>query len=74
MNNTTSNKAAIFAKNLIKNIENETIKRKIPPNPGEKYSPEREELALYQFKRYIGSLRCLIDRQTVKDIRNYDIL
>lgn len=64
-----TNKSAMYAKKLIKNIENENLKRKCLPNHGEKYSGPRENLSLYQYKRYLGSLRCMLD---VKIMREYD--
>lgn len=64
-------KSAIYAQALTKKIEDETIKRKCLPNHGEKYSGHREELSLYQYKKYLGSLRCMLDVRTMKGFDRY---
>lgn len=69
MKQNITNKSTIYAKKFIQNIENETLKRKCLPNHGDKYSGPREDLALYQYKRYLGSLRCMLD---VKNMREFD--
>jgi len=50
-----------LAKNLTTNIENGTILRKSPSTSIDYYDEQVEELCLYRYKRYLGSLRCLLD-------------
>ena len=69
MKDQSISKANYFAKKLTQNIENGTIQRKVLISEyGEKYSgPPSDELALFWYKRYIGSLRCMIDMKTMKE-------
>lgn len=71
MKNKATNKATLYATSLTRNIENETLKRKCLPNHGDVYSGPREELSLFQYKRYIGSLRCMIDMKTMREYDRY---
>lgn len=71
MNIKATDKASLYAKNLIQSIENEHLKRKCLPNHGDVYSGPREELSLFQYKRYIGSLRCMIDMKTMREFDRY---
>ncbi len=60
-------KSTIYAKELTANIKNGTIKRKCLHNHGDEYSAAKEELALFQYKRYLGSLRCMLDTKSMRD-------
>lgn len=71
MKNMATDKATLYATSLTQNIENETLKRKCLPNHGDVYSGPREELSLFQYKRYIGSLRCMIDMKTMREYDRY---
>ena len=71
MKNKATDKATLYATSLTRNIENETLKRKCLPNHGDVYSGPREELSLFQYKRYIGSLRCMIDMKTMREYDRY---
>lgn len=71
MKNMATDKATLYATSLTRNIENETLKRKCLPNHGDVYSGPREELSLFQYKRYIGSLRCMIDMKTMREYDRY---
>lgn len=71
MKDKTMNKANLYAISLTQNIENESFKRKCLPNHGDVYSGPREELSLFQYKRYIGSLRCMIDMRTMREFDRY---
>lgn len=66
MNNKLQNNALIYGKKLSEKIENEEILRKCLPNHGEVYSGAREEIALFQYRRYLGSLRCLLDLKNME--------
>ena len=70
MRNNNENNSNFYASSFVQNIENGTIKRKCLPNHGEKYSGAREELSLYQYKRYLGSLRCVLDIANMKGYRH----
>lgn len=72
MKENTMSKSTIYAKKLTKNIENHTIKRKCLPNHGDKYSGPREDLALFQYKRYLGSLRCMLDVRKMREFDRYE--
>lgn len=72
MKNNQDNKSNFYAASFVRNIENGTIKRKCLPNHGEKYSGAREELSLYRYKRYLGSLRCVLDVENMRGYRRYE--
>ena len=55
-----------LAKNLTANIENGSILRKTPSNSVDYYDEQVEELCLYRYKRYLGSLRYLLDTQNMR--------
>ena len=55
-----------LAKKLTTNIENGSILRKTPSNSVDYYDEQVEELCLYRYKRYLGSLRCLLDTQNMR--------
>ena len=59
-------KSEIYAKNLTENIRNKTLKRKCLPNQSSKCDDPKEDLALYRYKRYLGSLRCMLDTQKMR--------
>jgi len=63
-------KAKIYAQNLIQNINNEKLKRKQDTNRSEHYSVQEEDLQLFKQIRYLGSLRCLLDRKNMQSIYN----
>ena len=63
-------KAKIYAQNLIQNISNEKIKRKQDTNRSEHYSVQEEDLQLFKQIRYLGSLRCLLDRKNMQSVYN----
>ena len=63
-------KAKIYAQNLIQNINNEKLKRKQDINRSEHYSVQEEDLQLFKQIRYLGSLRCLLDRKNMQSIYN----
>lgn len=67
-----TNESMIYARKLTQSIKDETLKRKCLPNHGEKYSGPREDLALYQYKRYLGSLRCMLDVKTMREFGRYE--
>lgn len=66
----SKDKVTEFAKNLTKNIENGTIQRKISSISTDYYDSQVEELCLYKYKRYLGSLRCLLDTQNMRQSIN----
>ena len=55
-----------LAKQLIQNIENGTICKKVDSFSTDYYDKYVEELCLYRYKRYIGSLRCMLDTQAMR--------
>ena len=65
-----SDKATFYAKKLTQNIENGTIKRKVSSSPSSKadyvHNPAYEELSLYKYKKYLGSLRCMLDMKNMR--------
>lgn len=63
-------KVTELAKNLTKNIENGTFQRKISSTTTDYYNSQVEELCLYKYKRYLGSLRCLLDTQNMRQAIN----
>lgn len=60
--------AEIYAKEFSELISNGTLKKKNLPNHGEEYFGPLEELSLFQYKRYLGSLRCFLDLQNMKEM------
>lgn len=67
----TMDKAKMYAKQLVAKIENGEIKRKCLPEGNMTisfaHSAAMQELMLYKHKKYLGSLRCLLDTRTMKD-------
>ena len=65
-----SDKATFYAEKLTQNIENGTIKRKTSCSPSSKadyvHTPAYEELSLYKYKKYLGSLRCMLDMKNMR--------
>lgn len=60
-------KAKMLANNLVDKIENGEIKRKSPSvHTGIIYLAAKEELALYRYQRYLGSLRCMLDVRNMR--------
>ena len=66
--NMSKDKVTEFAKNLTKNIENGTFQRKISSTTTDYYDSQVEELCLHKYKRYLGSLRCLLDTQNMRQV------
>ena len=67
----TMDKAKMYAKQLVTKIENSEIKRK-GLTEGDMtiafaHSVAMQELMLYQQKKYLGSLKCMLDTKTMKD-------
>lgn len=54
-----------LAKNLTENIENGTLQRKTDSFSTDYYDSAVAELCLFKYKRYLGSLRCLLDTQNM---------
>ena len=66
----SSEKIEELAKKLTDNIEKGTIRRKISSISTDKYAGQVEELCLYRYKRYLGSLRCMLDTQNMRKAIN----
>lgn len=67
----TREKIEELSKRLTENIENGTIRRKTSSISTDYYDSQVEELCLYRYKRYLGSLRCVLDTQNMmKAIRS----
>ena len=74
METNKEHKSNLYATLFTQKIENGIIKRKRPPNHGEKFSTDRDVLSLHRYKRYIGSLRCVLDAENMRDYRACEYL
>lgn len=68
MNKNSQIKIKFFSQKLIAEIGSGNIKRKLIPSNEEVYPEIINELSLYQYKKYLGSLRCLIDTENMEGI------
>lgn len=59
-------KITVLAKKLTENIKNGTIYRKTYSTSIGKYNDSVEELCLFRYKRYLGSLRCMLDTANMR--------